>query len=531
MGDTGTALGVDGSAPFLNPATIVRTDEQRFAFSVNFYQYSITKLQNWHQPGTVDTGQFGNLALGNTSIDSGGFSVLPTTLCLFFTTAAGAAPVEGAGPSLRPGRQKLTLCFGSAESQGVSFTALPFTGTTQLGLTTQAQSVTQSWSRFYGGPSYSVALGHRLAIGASLHVVFTTDSFALASGAITASTANGGVQSSLATAGAGSSLDGALTLGGIYRAGAYTTGLSVVLPAAHFTGSYTGSFDNEYSSGATGTATIASGSGSFSAGPPIRVALGVGAEWGRLTMEADAALVIPSLNGFTASAAGTTATLTGTHLTSSTFAESFSVPEHAVVNPGIGGEYFVTPTFSVVGGAALNLTLEPPLSSALTVGTLSPQRQSSALLSAGVGSYTGAGHLLVGFQLNHGWGQALAANPYVTPNQWAIVDTSSYGVVLILAGSTSLRSLGHAAERLGDVLHVNQGAEKLEHEAVHLEHEAHDAVGPDKARPRPPEPAPALAPLPVPASTAPQGPLPPESTPPPPSPPPRPRPAPSPPAP
>jgi hypothetical protein len=467
MGNTGTALGVDGSAPFLNPATIVRTDESRFAFSVNFYQYSITKLQNWHQPGAVDTGQFGPLALGNTSISSSGFSVLPSTLCLFFTTVDGAKPEEGAGPSLRPGRQKLTLCLGSAESQGVSFTALPFNGTTPLGLTAQAQSVTQSWSRFYGGPSYSVSVARHLALGASLHVVFTTDSFALASGAITASTANGGVQSSLASAGSGSSIDGALTLGGIYRAGAYTVGLSVVLPAVHFTGSYTGSYQNEYSSGTAGSATISSGTGSFSAGPPVRVALGAGAEWGPLTMEADAAVVIPSLNGFTASASGTTTTLTGSALTSSTFTQSFRVPEHVVVNPGVGLEYFVSPSFSVVGGAALNLTLEPALVPALTVGTLVEQRQSSALVSAGVGSYTSSGNLLVGVQVSHGWGQALAANPYVTPNAWAVIDTSSYGIVVILAGSTGLSSLRHAAERLGGVLHINQELQTLEEKTEH----------------------------------------------------------------
>ncbi len=507
MGDTGTALGVDGSAPFLNPATIVRMDEHRFAFSVNFYQYSITQLQNWHQPGAVDNGQFGNLALSNTSISSSGFGVLPSTLCLFFTTAEGEKPVEGAAPTLRPGRQKLSLCLGSAESSGISFTALPFTGTTPLGLTTQAQSVTQSWSRFYGGPSYSISVARHLALGASLHVIDTSDSFALASGAITASMANAGVQSSLAAAGSGSSIDSALTLGGIYRAGDYTAGLSVVLPAVHFTGSYTGSYDNEYSSGTTGMARISSGSGSFSAGPPIRIALGGGAEWKRLTMEVDAAIVIPSLNGFTASASGTTATLAANKLTSVPFQASFSIREHPVVNPGVGWEYFVTPTFSVVGGAALNLTLEPPLSTALTVGTLVEQRQSSALVSAGVGSYSTAGNLLVGVQLSHGWGQVLAANPYVTPNEWAIVDTSSYGVVLILAGSTSLRSLGHAAERLGDVVHFNADAQKIEREAVHLEKqteklekEAEHAI----THPAPPPPAP--PPVVTPPAPAPQSP-------------------------
>jgi hypothetical protein len=238
-------------------------------------------------------------------------------------------------------------------------------------------------------------------------------------------------------------------------------------------------------------------------------------------MEADAAIVIPNLNGFTATASGTTATLAANKLTSSPFQQSFSVREHVVVNPGIGGEYFVTPTFSVVGGAALNLTLEPPLSSALTVGTLVEQRQSSALVSAGVGSYSSAGNLLVGVQVSHGWGQALAANPYVTPNQWAVVDTSSYGVILILAGSTSLRSLGHAAERLGEAVHMNGEAQKLEHEAVHIEKQAeHLEKEAEHAIVHTPPPPPPATPPTVPPTIPPVAPVPPPAAKPPPAPPP-----------
>ena len=214
MGNAGTALAVDGAAPFLNPATIVPMDDHRFAFSVNFYSYSNTHFASWRQPGAVDATQFGNLALSNTSITSSGFSALPSTLCLLFTLADGAAASDTDDPTLHSGRQKLSLCLGSMESQGVSFTALPFTGATPLGQTVQAQSLVQSWSRFYGGPSYSVALSDHLALGLSLHAVYSSDSFLLASSAITSSVANGGVQSSFGAAGGGSSLDFAATLGG-----------------------------------------------------------------------------------------------------------------------------------------------------------------------------------------------------------------------------------------------------------------------------------------------------------------------------
>lgn len=452
MGNTGTALAIDGSAPFLNPATIVRMDANRFAFSVNFYNYSVTHFSNWHEPGNVDGTQFGNVSLSNTGITSSGFGGLPSTFCLFFALTDGAATPSTGDSTLHPGRQKLSICLGNLESQGVSFSALPFTGTTSLGQTVQAQSLVQSWNRLYAGPSYSVSITDRLALGASLHAVFTNDSFILASSAITNSVANGGVQSSFGAAGGGSSIDLAGTVGGIYRFGDYTAGLSVALPAVHLTGSYTGTLDSEYSSGTAGSATISTGSGSFTAAPPIRIAAGVGAELGRWTLEADAAVVIPALTGFSASLTGNTATLAANQLTATTFQSTFGVQEHVVVNAGAGGEYFFKPTFSFVGGASINFTAQPPLSPSLTVGNVVQERGSLATISGGVGSYGQSGNLLLGLQLGYGWGQSLAANPYVTPNQWAVVDTSSYNVLVILAGSTSLRALGRAVERIEHVI-------------------------------------------------------------------------------
>jgi hypothetical protein len=453
MGNTGIALAVDGSAPFLNPATIVRLDEHRFAFSVNFYNYSITHLQGWHQPGAVDAAQFGNLALPNTGITSSGFSGLPSTLCLFFTTHDGvtdAVPTTEA--PLTPWRQKLSICLASLENQGFSFSTLPFTGTTPLGQTSQWQSLVQSWNRLYVGPSYSLALSQRLALGASVHAVFTHDSFILDSNAITSSAANGGVQSSFGAAASGSSLDLAATLGAIYHLDHYTAGLSVSLPAIHVSGSYTGTLHNEYSSGTAGSAMTSSGSGSFTAAPPVRIGAGFGGKWENVLFEADASVDIPALTGFSASVGGSSVTLAAGALTSTPFQTRFSVEEHPVVNAGVGAEYFLKPAFSLIGGASMNLTAQPPLSPSQTVGNIVQQRVSVATFSAGMGSYGRSGNLVLGVQVGYGWGQSLAANPYVTPNDWAVVDTTSYSALVILAGSTSLRALGRAVERVEHVI-------------------------------------------------------------------------------
>src|SRR5689334_14206697 len=54
MGNTGVALGRDGAAPFLNPATVVAIDDRRLAFSVNFLTFQVNDFSDWQQPGTVD---------------------------------------------------------------------------------------------------------------------------------------------------------------------------------------------------------------------------------------------------------------------------------------------------------------------------------------------------------------------------------------------------------------------------------------------------------------------------------------------
>ena len=44
MGGTGVALARDGSAPFLNPATILNISDSGLAFSVNFYSFQASRL-------------------------------------------------------------------------------------------------------------------------------------------------------------------------------------------------------------------------------------------------------------------------------------------------------------------------------------------------------------------------------------------------------------------------------------------------------------------------------------------------------
>src|SRR5580692_6833780 len=88
----------------------------------------------------------------------------------------------------------------------------------------------------------------------------------------------------------------------------------------------------------------------------------------------------------------------------------------------------------------------------MSLGNLVQARSSSASASLGIGSYGGGADILIGAEFGYAWGQAMAVNPYVLPNDWAVVDTRAYSVMLILAGATDLRAIGRAVEKVQNVV-------------------------------------------------------------------------------
>ena len=446
MGNTGVALSRDGSAPILNPATIVRIDDNSLAFSVNFYTFAATNFSHWHQPAPVDTARFGDVALSGTSISTNGFRIFPSTLCLFFTVRGVTAEGSNDG-GLHGGRQKLAICFGSTEFEDVILPALSFRGNTPLGMTAQTQSVARNWNRFHAGPTYSIAFGDNFAVGLSLHGVYTTESFVLDSSSITSEEGGGAVQSSLGAGGKAQSFDFAAILGAAYNLGGVTLGASAELPSLHVFGTYDATLHSEYGLAGVDTATLTSGHGNFTAPPPMRFAVGAGVEWRRLVVELDESFQLP-VASISSSLSGSTTTLMGTAASSASFSAVYAVQEHPAWNTSLGAEYFFSKSFSLLGGGSTSLSTLPALSPTMSLGNLVQARASSVSASLGVGSYGGGADILIGAQFGYAWGEAMAVNPYVLPNDWATVDTHSYSVMLVLAGATNLRAIGRAAEKV-----------------------------------------------------------------------------------
>ncbi|MGH7296333.1 MAG: hypothetical protein ACRELB_15445, partial [Polyangiaceae bacterium] len=237
MGGTGIALGRDGAAPFLNPASIVHIDDTGVAFSVNFYSYQSAHFSGFHQPGPVNASQYGALSLPGPSLDSSRVDALPSTLCFFF--AVGSAPAdstaaERAATGHRKGRKKIAACVTSPERLQLGATADGYAGASGGLHATQTTSLAQFWNRLYFGPSYSVYTSDDVALGASLLGIGTVANSSWSVDTLVTDGAGHGSASSYATGASAYSVDGGAVLGLLWHVGAHEVlGLSLMTPSVH----------------------------------------------------------------------------------------------------------------------------------------------------------------------------------------------------------------------------------------------------------------------------------------------------------
>ena len=413
MGDTGVALGTDGAAPFLNPATTVHV-ESTLAVSVSFLTLDVQHASDWYAPGGDVTRVSGN--------------AIPSTLCFFFDLPRLYTPSD---KESKGGSQKLATCFGNTELESFDWVGQGFQSAAPASLETT--SVHWSWQRFVVGPSYAVNLTPELALGASVLGTFTNFS----SFASVGQTAADGSSSSVFEDGAsGNDFSLSAAFGATLNLSRVTLGAMVQSPDVAVYGH--GNTSNYQSSSTAGSGTYF-GSGSFHGLEPTRFGLGVGYEWPRGSIEIDGQLALAQPDAVDLDTQGTILQTPGGSLTPATLQRATRF--QPTVNASIGTEIFVRPSLSILAGFATDFSAVDGLAQTAIL----PLRENRLLASFGLGSHTAGGTVIIGAQAYYGWGQMLgyAAAPAVAP-----IDFTSTGVLFVLAGATNLKSIERAVEEV-----------------------------------------------------------------------------------
>ena len=454
MGGTGYALGRDGAAPFMNPATIIRIDDSGLAFSVNFYAFQSTQLTNAHQPGPVDP-TYGKLALPGTNLDNSRFDQLPSSLCLFLTIGnwGDNAPVDTENPH-RKGRSKVAGCFGNVERQALDGTAAGYSGSSAGLAATQALSLSQHWNRLFVGPSFTKYVTDNVSLGLSLHVIETSVTDTWSVGTIVSDQAGHATSSTFDRAMTSYSVDVGVVGGIMWHIDRHQTlGVSVSTPTAHVLGQYQAT-TNIQTVGASPYALVNSATGDFVAPVPIRIGLGLGEEVGRLRFEGDASAYLPVGTLATATPHVSQTAMIGGGLSSSSYNTTIIDYAWPVVDAAIGAEWFTSPGLSFLGGLSTDFSAVPLLPDSPPLESVADSRLQRVAASFGIGSYGDGSELLLGTQLSMAFGKTLVVDSFVDPPRFVLADRRSFGAMLIIAGGASITAFKRTLANLTDIVRV-----------------------------------------------------------------------------
>ena len=452
MGGTGIALGRDGSAPFLNPAAIGNVDESGLSFSVNFYSFSVATLSDFHQPRASERSHFASLALTDATLHQSRLDAIPSTLCFFLAIPSiGDKPRESSGP-FRRGQQRLALCGGSVDRQEIAVAAARYQGASNGYLTNTGQSFNRKWARFQAGPTYSLFVTDRLALGVSLHGMNTTYSAAWSANSVTQDAAGNATTAGYDFATDAYSLDLGGLVGLLWRPDRYhSIGLSMSTPLVHVGSGYDTTFHTQYASAAAGQYSLirTGAAGSFSAPAPLRLGAGFGAAYGRVRIEVDATYYFPRTDARGAGVNINEVAVRNGVASNAGYALGISERENGIVNGAFGIEWFANKSISILGGASTDFSAVAPLPSTPSASSIAQSRMHRVATTLGIGSYGNGTELLFGSELSYAWGKSFAVDNYVLPTELALVTQNTVTVMLIIAGSTSLSTLRSTVDRLG----------------------------------------------------------------------------------
>lgn len=451
LGGTGLTFGRDAAASFLNPATAVLVDDQRLSFSANFYRFTYTTASNWYAPGPIDRSKFGNVGVRSTSLTDLDFDSLPSSLCFFFTSAKlHVVPSAAKDPGTRDAH--VGLCFATVDAGEFNFGADDFSEVRSSGsVTRQAQTLSQKYSKFAAGPTYAIRVNNALSLGASVHASVTSFKSLLASSASTYGSTATPITSSFYGASKGTAFQLDATVGATLRFGHQTLGLSVRTPSIHVFGRGGVNRDTTYDGAGTETMQLAA-NGSFRAQSPLRIGLGTGVEgvWGQL--ELDAFYSTQLGDSYRAQMDGTQTTTTPTGVTDTPVHLDLGQKSKSVVNLAAGGELFMSERISLLTGFSTDVNATPKGAIQGTLFNYFGYGANRVIGTLGIGTHGERGELMVGTELTYGWGHRVAVNSYQLPPEIGVADYNTYQVMVIVAGSTSLRALKKVVEDVKKVV-------------------------------------------------------------------------------
>jgi hypothetical protein len=443
VGGTGLAFGRDSASAFLNPATVVRVDPGRLAFSVNFYELSLFTASRWYTPGNVDRTHFGDVTGADASIQSVGFDTLPSSLCIFLRVGDIKWLAGEASKDLRENQARLGICLATVQQSDFSLDREDFASTNATGGTRQAQTIRQSFRRIAVGPTYSMYITNALAVGASIHASRAAYRSLFESTATT----YGGVSpvtSIFYSSARGDSYDLSATFGATYRIGRYqTVAAAIELPSVHLFGP--GGLNHYSHFDGAGDATSAlTANGNFAAYTPMRIALGTGIEraWG--SAEVNVSYHLPVGPAYTSKLDGRLIELNNGAGSDRAVTLDLSTPARGAVNFGVGSELNIAPYLTLLSGVSTDLTTVPKGNLLADPMNYFPSRTNRVGVSLGLGSHGEGGDLYLGGELSYAWGERLAINAYQLPSRLETTETQTFGLLVVIAGSTSFKAIRRA---------------------------------------------------------------------------------------
>ncbi len=474
VGGTGLVYGRDSASAFLNPATVVRVDPGRLAFSVNFYELSFFTAKRWYQPGDVDAARFGEISKDQATVTTFTFDTLPGSLCLFLRVGDIVFLARGDRKGLAESQARLGICLATVQSNDFSLSREDYLQQTATGGTRQAQSVLHSFRRIAGGPTYAMYVTNALALGASLHV--SRAGFRSVVESTATSTGPGGrpITSAFFNSAHGSSYDLSATIGATYRIGRFqSVALSLEAPSLHVFGPGGLNHYSHYDGAGEATSTVTA-DGAFAAYTPLRLGLGTGIErsWG--SAELNVSYHMPVGPAYRATLDGRVIDITNGAVSDRPFTTELSARGRGAVNVGVGGEVNIAPYLSLLAGMGTDLSTVKSGSLVQDPMTYFPSRTHRVTGSLGLGSHGTGGDLLIGGELSYEWGDRLAVNSYQLPARFESVGTQTFGLLVVIAGSTSYQAIKRA---VNDITNAVDPA-------------LQNKIGPKKPEPAPPRVAP-----------------------------------------